>query len=309
MVNKVRVYGKAQNRTALGIINAYMVMYPHATLEDLQKAFPNQLNPDCGTKQIFMSEKDIIEHVANGEQWYTQAQGYFAKDDEWIILPDKTHVGVISMWTKPSFERLVEHAAQYGIEVAKFEEAEGGGKKGSFRLEYLNGYVPPKPVSKKGIPWWVWALIGVVVAGLIVALLCRPKGETQVITVTDTVVETVYVQQLEKIEDNYNAAEFQQGKADLGEDSKFVLHDLAKLMKQYPEFKLRIEGHTSAEGDAATNQKLSEARAQAAVDFLVDHEGMDANRLEAVGFGSSKPKNPDNPMAPENRRTEFEIIK
>ena len=126
---------------------------------------------------------------------------------------------------------------------------------------------------------------------------------------TDTVVQTVYVQQLEAIEDNFNAAEFQQGKADLSDDAKFVLHDLAKLMNKYPELKLRIEGHTSAEGDANFNQKLSEARAQAAVAFLLEHEGIDASRLEAAGFGSSKPKNADDPMAPENRRTEFEIIK
>jgi outer membrane protein OmpA-like peptidoglycan-associated protein len=79
-------------------------------------------------------------------------------------------------------------------------------------------------------------------------------------------------------------------------------------MKRYPEMRLRIEGHTSAEGNADLNQKLSEARAQAAVTFLIEHGGIDANRLEAAGFGSSKPKNPDNPMAPENRRTEFEII-
>lgn len=64
----------------------------------------------------------------------------------------------------------------------------------------------------------------------------------------------------------------------------------------------------NAEGNADLNQKLSEARAQAAVTFLVEHGGIDANRLEAVSFGSSKPKNADNPMAPENRRTEFEII-
>lgn len=35
MASKVRVYGKAQNRTALGIVNAYLVMYPHATRADL----------------------------------------------------------------------------------------------------------------------------------------------------------------------------------------------------------------------------------------------------------------------------------
>ncbi|MCR4659946.1 MAG: OmpA family protein [Bacteroidales bacterium] len=300
MVNKVRVYGKAQNRTALGIMHAYMVMYPQATMEDLQKAFPNELNPDSGVKKNFVRAGE----KGTDANW----NGFFQKEDELLTMGDGTKVAVVSMWTKPSFERLVSHAAQYGIEIAKFEEADGGGKKGSFRLEYLNGYVPPAPVTqKKGIAWWIWAIIGVVVAGLIVALLCKPKPEKEV--VVQTVVDTVYVQQLEQIEDNFNTAQFQQGKADLSEDAKFVLHDLAKLMKQYPDMRLRIEGHTSAEGDAAANQQLSEARAQAAVTFLVEHEGVDASRLEAAGFGSSKLKNIDDPMASENRRTEFEIIK
>lgn len=306
MANKVRVYGKAQNRTALGIMHAYMVMYPHATMEDLQKAFPNELNPDSGVKKNF---------VKAGEKG-TEANwdGFFQKEDELLTMGDGQQVAVVKMWTKPSFERLVAHAAQYGIEIAQFEAADKGiGQKGSFRLEYLNGYVPPAPVaSKKGIPWWVWAIIAAVVIGLIIALLCRPKGEKEIVvtdTVVKTVVDTVYVQQLEQIEENFNAAQFQQGKADLSEDAKFVLHDLAKLMNAYPELKLRIEGHTSAEGDAAKNQSLSEARAQAAVSFLVEHEGVDAGRLEAAGFGSSRLKNADDPMASENRRTEFEIIK
>ncbi|MCR4812909.1 MAG: OmpA family protein [Bacteroidales bacterium] len=304
MVNKVRVYGKAQNRTALGIMHAYMVMYPQATMEDLQKAFPNELNPDSGVKKNFVKAGD----KGTSANW----DGFFQKDDELLNMGDGSKVAVVKMWTKPSFDRLVEHAKQYGIEVAQFEAADKGvGQKGSFRLEYLNGYVPPKPVTKKVIPWWVWAIIGAIVVGLIIALLCRPKAEPQVVTVTDTVtvVDTVYVEQLEKIEDNFNAAEFMQGKADLSEEAKFVLHDLGKLMNNYPELKLRIEGHTSAEGDAEVNQKLSEERAQAAVTFLVEHEGVDASRLEAKGFGSSKLKNSDDPMSPENRRTEFEIIK
>lgn len=304
MVNKVRVYGKAQNRTALGIMHAYMVMYPQATMEDLQKAFPNELNPDSGVKKNFVKAGD----KGTSANW----DGFFQKDDELLNMGDSSKVAVVKMWTKPSFERLVELAKQYGIEVAQFEAADKGiGLKGSFRLEYLNGYVPPKPVTKKGIPWWVWAIIAAVVIGLIIALLCRPKAEPQVVTVTDTVtvVDTVYVEQLEKIEDNFNAAEFMQGKADLSEEAKFVLHDLGKLMNNYPELKLRIEGHTSAEGEAEVNQKLSEERAQAAVTFLVEHEGVDASRLEAKGFGSSKLKNSDDPMSPENRRTEFEVIK
>lgn len=306
MTNKVRVYGKAQNRTALGIMHAYMVMYPQTTMDDLKKAFPDELNPDSGVRKNF--EK------AGAKRIYANFDGFFQKEDELLTMGDGTKVAVVKMWAKASFERLVSHATQYGIEIAQFESAEKGiGQKGSFRLEYLNGYVPPKREVNKGIPWWVWAIVGVVVVGLIVALLCRPKGKNEVITVTDTVVQTVvdtvYVQQLEQIENNFNAAQFQQGKSDLSEDAKFVIHDLAKLMNSYPELRLRIEGHTSAEGDAVVNQKLSEARAQAAVTFLIEHGGIDANRLEAVGFGSSNPKNADDPMAPENRRTEFVIIK
>lgn len=314
MVNKVRVYGKAQNRTALGIINAYLVMYPQATLEDLQKAFPNALNPDCGSKKIFMTEKEIMNHVAAGDLWYTQAQGYFVKDDEWLIMPDKTRVGLVSMWTKASFERLVSHAAQYGIEIAKFEAADKGiGLKGSYKLEYLNGYVPPAPATTKS-KTWLWILIAAIVAIAILAILLarscnkEPQVITQETIVEKVVHDTVYLQQIEEIEDNFNAAEFEKGKADLPEAAKFVLHDLAKVMEKNPQIKLRLEGHTSAEGDAKFNQKLSEARAQAAIDFLINHEGIDADRLEAVGLGSTQLKNTDDPMAPENRRTEFVVV-
>lgn len=325
MVNKVRVYGKAQNRTALGIMHAYMVMYPQATMEDLQKAFPNELNPDSGVKKNFVRAGE----KGTDANW----DGFFQKEDELLTMGDGSQVAVVKMWTKPSFERLVAHAAQYGIEIAQFEESEGGGKKGSFRLEYLGGYVPPKPEpqavtktvevkkAKRGVPRWLWVVLAILVAAIVIILLlrgCQPK-EPEVITVRDTVVQTqevivevhdtLYVQQLAEIEESFNAAEFKKGKADLSRDAEFVLHDLAKLMKQYPDLKLRISGHTSAEGDATVNQKLSEARAQAAVTFLVEHEGVGADRLEAAGFGSSHPKNADDPMAAENRRTEFEIIK
>jgi outer membrane protein OmpA-like peptidoglycan-associated protein len=78
-------------------------------------------------------------------------------------------------------------------------------------------------------------------------------------------------------------------------------------LKAHTDIKLTIKGHTSAEGDAAFNQKLSEARAKAAVDFLVEREGVAVEQLSYAGMGSSELKNADNPMAPENRRTEFII--
>ncbi|MDE6394608.1 MAG: OmpA family protein, partial [Duncaniella sp.] len=282
MASKIKVYGKAQNRTALGIAHAYVVMYPHATIDDLRKAFPNSICPDKGVAENFLPAEEAEKHNTNMSL-------YFAKPDEVIELQDGSKVALSQVWSKPSFERMVEQGKLYDIEVAEFEKTMKG-EKGGYRLEYLNGYVPPVPVPvKKGFPWWAWLLLALVAIGVIVAL-CMPRGEKVVevekIVEREVVVrDTVYVQQVEEIEREFNAAQFEQGKADLNDDSKLALHDLAKVLKQNPDLRLRIEGHTSAEGDVATNQKLSEARAQAAVDFLVNKEGIDASRLEAVGKG------------------------
>lgn len=302
MTNKVRVYGKAQNRTALGIMHAYMVMYPHATIDDLRKAFPDDLAPDNGTKKIFVPADE-----KGGNNW----NGYFDADNELLTTGDGAMVAVNKMWTKPSFERLVSHASQYGVEIAQFEAADGAGKKGGFRLEYLNGYVPPVPEPKrKGMPVWLWIALGLLAAGII-ALLLLPRDEKVVevekIVEKEVVVrDTVYVQQIEDIESAFNAAKFAVNSAELNDDAKLALHDLAKVMKQNPELRLRIEGHTSSEGDSLRNQQLSEQRAKAAVSFLVDKEGIDASRLSPVGMGSSVPVDPENPEA--NRRTQFEIL-
>lgn len=301
MANKIKVYGKAQNRTALGIAHAYVVMYPHATLDDLRKAFPNNVNPDKGVTENFLP-------VDEAEKFNEKMSLYFAKPDEVLELQDGSKVALAQVWSKPSFERMVEQGKLYDIEVAEFEKTMKG-EKGGYRLEYLNGYVPPVPAPvKKGFPWWIWLLLALVVAGIIAAV-CMPRGER--VVEVEKIVEvrdTVYVQQIADIEASFNAAQFEQGKADLNDDAKLALHDLAKVLKQNPNLKLRIEGHTSAEGEADVNQKLSEARAQAAVDFLVNKEGVDAARLEAVGLGSSKLKNAENPTSDENRRTEFEIL-
>lgn len=295
---KVRVYGKAQNRTVLGIAHAYMIMYPHAKLEDLRKAFPNSLNPTAGTDELFTY---ATAPTPKGEY-----RSYFDLPEELLVTGDGKKVQMACLWTKPTFERIVSHAKQYGIIIADFEKAAGGAKKGGFRLEYLNGYVPPVQKKSRTGLWIAIAVIAILLA--LLAFLLGRKPEPQIVEKVVTVVDTVYVQQIEEIEKNFNAAEFVAGKADLSESAKFVLHDLAKMMEKHPEIKLQLVGHTSAEGDAAFNQKLSVDRAQAAVDFMVSHGGIDASRLEAIGKGSSEPKNAENPEAPENRRTEFIVV-
>lgn len=306
MAGKVRVYGKAQNRTALGIAHSYVVMYPHATLEDLRKAFPDSLNPDCGVKSLFLP-------VSEAESFNDKISLYFTKPDEVITLSDGTKVAIAQVWSKPSFNRMVEQGKLYDIEVAEFEKTAHPGQRGGYRLEYLNGYIPPVPEEKKksGLPMWVWIAVVLLLLGLIGWLAFGGKSEPEVIEVEKIVEkevivrDTVFIQQIEEIEKNFNAAKFEVNRADLNDDAKLALHDLAKVMRQNPNLRLSIEGHTSSEGSDQANLKLSEARAQAAVAFLVGKEGIDSARLSATGYGSERPIS-DNPE--ENRRTEFRVI-
>ncbi|MCB9764305.1 MAG: OmpA family protein [Alphaproteobacteria bacterium] len=102
---------------------------------------------------------------------------------------------------------------------------------------------------------------------------------------------------------------FETNKAIIKPASYGLLDDVAKVMKEYPEIKLvRIEGHTDSRGDAAYNQQLSEDRANAVRTYLID-KGVEAGRLEAAGFGESKPLDPaETPAAWEkNRRVDFFI--
>lgn len=307
MASKIRVYGKAQNRTALGIMHAYLKMYPNATIEDLQKAFPDSLNPDSGVKINFIEPKDIAAKC--GPNW----NGFFTEEDSLLHLQDGKKVAVVSMWTKASFERLVEHAKLYDIEVAKFEAAEKGfGKKGGYRLEYLNGYVPPVREEKKSPKWWIWGLLGIIVLiVLLILLLGRGKNEPEVVTVIqkDTVTiiktDTVYIQQVQDIEKKFNNAKFAKDSYELNDEAKSALNELSKLLKEKQDIKLKIVGHTSIEGDPKYNLELSKNRAKAAFDFLIA-SGIDSSRIEFEGKGGEEPIDPNNYEI--NRRTEFIIL-
>ncbi len=83
---------------------------------------------------------------------------------------------------------------------------------------------------------------------------------------------------------------FVTGKADIEGDASAEIAKVAKFMKQYPDTKVTIEGYTDNVGVAASNKKLSQKRADAVKAALVAG-GVDAARLNSVGFG------PENPVA------------
>ena len=97
--------------------------------------------------------------------------------------------------------------------------------------------------------------------------------------------------------------------ADLQSDSKFVLDQLVKFLKDNPNVKIAIEGHTDNEGDAAKNMLLSDDRAKGVMAYLVS-KGISSSRLSSKGYGETKPKVPNTSEAnkAKNRRTDIVIV-
>jgi OmpA-OmpF porin, OOP family len=81
---------------------------------------------------------------------------------------------------------------------------------------------------------------------------------------------------------------FESGKAAILPDSESLLGEIAKMLQENPEVRVSVEGHTDNVGSGASNQALSEKRAQAVVAWLTSH-GIAATRLKAKGWGSAKP--------------------
>ncbi len=102
---------------------------------------------------------------------------------------------------------------------------------------------------------------------------------------------------------------FQTGKYTLLDISIVELDKVVEMMQKHPSMRIELGGHTDNVGSEASNQKLSEQRAKAVYDYLVQH-GVPSDRLAYKGYGQSQPV-ADN-STPEgrrlNRRTVFTII-
>ncbi len=93
-------------------------------------------------------------------------------------------------------------------------------------------------------------------------------------------------------------------------ESQEALQAAYQILKDNPTIKVEIQGHTDNIGSEEYNQRLSEQRAWAVVNYLVQQMGVDASRLIARGYGESMPKaSNDTPEGRAlNRRVEFVVI-
>ncbi len=103
---------------------------------------------------------------------------------------------------------------------------------------------------------------------------------------------------------------FETSKYDLKNSSFPELNRLANFIKQHPNIKIEISGHTDNQGSTTYNDNLSKQRALSVLNYLVS-QGCNAGQLSSKGYGASKPV-ADNSTADgrqQNRRVEFKVLR
>lgn len=115
---------------------------------------------------------------------------------------------------------------------------------------------------------------------------------------------------MKKLNDYGKTILFNTGKSSFQKQTIPVLQAITAILKEYPTAKFSLEGHTDSTGSDALNQKLSEERAAAVKNFLVEN-GIDASRLSSKGFGESMPvdSNKTAKGKANNRRVEVKLVK
>lgn len=108
----------------------------------------------------------------------------------------------------------------------------------------------------------------------------------------------------------FASLEFDGGSAAIKPDMHSDLDKVVYFLADHPNMRIKISGHTDSDGNEDANLKLSQARADAIKDYIVKKGKISPSRIDAIGYGSTRPIVPES--TPEdkklNRRVEFEIL-
>jgi outer membrane protein OmpA-like peptidoglycan-associated protein len=107
-----------------------------------------------------------------------------------------------------------------------------------------------------------------------------------------------------------DAVYFESGKTEISMNSKPYLQIIGKMLDRYPKLKLEVGGHTDNRGSPDKNQQLSQLRSEAVRNYLLTVAPGLADRLSAMGYGPSMPKEDNRTAAgrKSNRRVELKVL-
>jgi hypothetical protein len=105
--------------------------------------------------------------------------------------------------------------------------------------------------------------------------------------------------------------EFDEGRAAIKNEMQGVLGRIVLFLADHPTYKLQINGHTDNSGNPDLNRELSQQRADAIRDYLLDQGKFLPDRIESLGFGSDQPLKEERAEEDRriNRRVEFQLLK
>lgn len=135
---------------------------------------------------------------------------------------------------------------------------------------------------------------------------------------------TLYVLEMEQMKQEIEASEmfeainkdgfialyinFETGKSDIKSESQPIVNQIIEMLKQNPDLKVSVEGHTDNVGSDKSNQTLSENRAKSVMTALIKG-GIDKTRLSSKGWGATKPVGDNSTEDGRYKNRRVEIVK
>lgn len=182
---------------------------------------------------------------------------------------------------------------------------------------------------KKGLPIWAWLLPLLLLLAIGAWLLSRSHNNNETATNTAPVTDSTKpdnsagtqgqtannwtaasiadaIRQNGRVSFTDNEVHFTTASAALAGDSQAVLDQTAQVLKDNPDWKMRVVGHTDSTGSASANDTLAQQRAQSVMAYLTGH-GVAGNRLRVEAAGQHQPAatNATDTGRAENRRVEL----
>jgi hypothetical protein len=185
----IEVYGKHMNRTALGVVDAVLLLYPSVTFEELKEILPDKINPAApkNYKSLFKPYTERLYGVIQAGVIRKEFEdagldinaSHFTEKGETFRTIDGIEVLVSKSWeskdtdtNEHDLQNLIDHVAQFGIRVVSFEAKDEDFKKGGYFLKINNPALFKKISSKqKSVSKIVWFLLSLGIAISVAAVL------------------------------------------------------------------------------------------------------------------------------------------
>jgi outer membrane protein OmpA-like peptidoglycan-associated protein len=151
----IEVEGKAMNRTALGVVDALLRLYPELTFDELKQMLPDTINTAAprNFKSLFSPHTQRLYGVVqsgklrkeSADSGFDISSTHFIGEGETFKTKDGVEVLVSKVWESQDsvtgqhdLQNLIDHVAQYGIKVVSFESTNKAFKRGEYSIEVIN---------------------------------------------------------------------------------------------------------------------------------------------------------------------------